>query len=215
MQHMSIIDRISRMSRVGRAASLIAGLAAAAVFAAPTAGAQAALLGLGSTCTSPSTSKPFTIWGDTNNYEPVTGGNFQSTTGWTLTGGAQVVTGGDPYVAAAGSKSLQLPAGATATSPAMCVSFNDPTLRFFDRLATSTGGRVQVTLLYNNLVLGLLPPSAGASNPTTSWQPSSVMTTASTLGTITSLFNAKVSLRFTATSGPIQIDDIYIDPRCT
>ena len=39
------------------------------------------------------------------------------------------------------------------------------------------------------------------------------MTTASTLGTITSLFNAKVSLRFTATGGPVQIDAISIHPR--
>src|SRR5579872_1458744 len=94
--------------RLGRSAAIAAGLAAAAIAVAPTAGAQAALLG-GSTCTSGLESRPFAPWGDSNLYEPVTGGNFQSTAGWTLNGGAQIVAGGDPYTAATAPKSLELP----------------------------------------------------------------------------------------------------------
>jgi hypothetical protein len=211
---MSSRFRNGGVQRRGRLAALAAGVAAAVTLLAPTAGAQAALLGSGSACNSATESQPFAAWGDNNLYEPITGGNFQSTTGWTLSGGAKIVSGGDPFIAAGAPRSLELPAGASATSPASCVNLSDPTLRFFDRLTTSTGAHIQVTLLYNNVVLGLLPPSAGAVSPSVGWQPSPTLTTASTVGTITSLFNAKVSLRFTAVGGPVQIADIYIDPRC-
>lgn len=208
---MTIVRRTTA-TRLSRAMVPLAGaIAAVAAFTGTSVPAEAALTG---DCNTSPLSQPFAAWGDTNSYELAPGGDFQAgAPGWKLAGGAKVVSAGDPYVASSSPTSLQLPAGASAQSPYTCVNVSYPLFRFFDR---NLGGasKIQVTVLYNNLVLGLVPLTVGTISTTGNWQPSAQLSTAATLGTLTSLGNAKVSLRFTAIGGTAQIDHVYIDPRC-
>lgn len=175
------------------------------------ASAQAAISG---TCNTYPLSEPFATWGDTNTYELAPGGDFTGgAPGWTLSAGAKLVAGGDPFVASTTPTSLELPAGASAQSPYTCVNVSYPLFRFFARNLGSAA-KIQVTVLYNNLVLQIVQLSAGTVTTTGSWAPSQQLSTQATLGTLTSLGNAKVSLRFTAIGGPAEIDHVYIDPRC-
>ena len=71
------------------------------------------------------------------------GGGFESgTAGWSLTGGAKIVNGNESFgwfqgSALNGSKSLALPVGATATSPAFCVDETNPHFRFMAKADSS------------------------------------------------------------------------------
>lgn len=204
--------RITLTTRSGRMlplAGIIAAIATAGAGAAP---ADAALSGA---CNTSPLSQPFAPWGDSNPYELAPGGNFQNgAPGWKLSGGAKVVAGGDPYTASSAPMSVQLPAGATAQSPYTCVNLSYPLFRFFARNSTGAS-HIQVTILYNNLVLGIVPLPVGTVTPAGTWQPSAQLTTGSLLGTLTSLGNAQVSMRFTAVGGTAQISDVYVDPRCS
>ena len=108
----------------------VAGLAV--LFAAVAGGsAQAATLGKTSACSQPdySFSTPFTSIKDSNWYTLAPGQSVNSFdgTGWTLSGGAKLVT----TTLADGSTGtvLDMPAGATAVSPPMCVSAAYPSAR--------------------------------------------------------------------------------------
>ena len=196
------------LSRMLPLAGVIAGVAA---FAGTSASAQAALTGA---CNASMLSQPFAAWGDHNAYELAPGGDFANgASGWKLSGGAKIVSGGDPFVAASTPMSLELPAGATAQAPYTCVNVSYPLFRFFAR-NYGANSNIQVTVLYNNLVLGIVPLNVGTVSTSPSWAPSAQLSTAALLGTLTSLGDAQVSLRFTAVGGPAQIDDVYIDPRC-
>lgn len=62
-----------------------------------------------------------------------------SAAGWLLSGGAALVAGSESYDITgnkADSKSLGLPTGSSAQSPAICVTIQDPELRIF---VTNTG----------------------------------------------------------------------------
>jgi hypothetical protein len=196
---------------VARLLPLAGAIAAVVAFGANSATAQAALAGA---CNTSPLSQPFAAWGDLNAYELAPGGDFQNgAPGWKLSGGAKIVTGGDPFVATSTPMSLQLPAGATAQSPYTCVNVSYPLFRFFAR-NEGANSNIQVSILYNNLVLGIIPLNVGTVTTTSNWAPSPQLSTAALLGTLTSLGNADVSLRFTAAGGPAQLDDLYIDPRC-
>lgn len=202
---------VRRQRIVTRLLPLAGALAGVVAFAATAATAQAALAGA---CNTSPLSQPFAAWGDHNPYELAPGGDFQyGAPGWKLTGGAKVVSGGDPFGAEASPMSLQLPAGSSAQSPYTCVNLSYPLFRFFAR-NYGANSNIQVSLVYNNLVLGIIPLNVGTVATTPSWAPSAQLSTAATLGTITSLGDAQVSLRFTAVGGPAQLDHLYIDPRC-
>jgi hypothetical protein len=87
---------------------------------------------------SPTLSQAFASWSDSAAYTPLAGGNFETgAAGWTLTGGAAVVAGNEPYnVGGAGTHSLSLPAGASAVSAPICI---DPTYPFYRLVARNTG----------------------------------------------------------------------------
>ena len=96
-----------------------------ALFAAHVSGAAT-----GTTVTCPGTSSTaFAQWGDQDQYTLAPNGdfeaaNFATASGWTLTGGAAQVAGNESFGvhAKTDSHSLSLPAGATATTPSICVS---------------------------------------------------------------------------------------------
>jgi hypothetical protein len=190
-------------------------LASAGASAVSAGSAQAALISTAA-CSNAAVSQPFTPWGDANEYALVPGGDFETgAAGWTLTGGAHTVAGSEPYAATGklGASSLELPAGASAQSPQFCVDAAYPTFRFFARNDSLTA-TLTVSVVINVPLLGadVIPVGVIAAGQT--WQATPAMLTDSTLAGLLSGGVANISLRFSATGGPSQIDDVFVDPNC-
>lgn len=199
--------RIGSTAVIGASALFLSAATASAGLLAPTA----------ASCDAQPLSTPFAPWMDLAEYTPLSGGGFESTlSGWTLTGGAQVVAGNESFdVTGPGSSSLSLPAGASATSPAICVGVQHPTIRFF---AKSNGGgllgvslmRVDV-LFTNNLGLVSSVP-IGIVSGSASWQPTLPLSILANLLSAYPGDRTAVAFRFTPLLGAMGIDDIEVDP---
>lgn len=178
----------------------------AAVLLVPTvSAAQAHLIDLGA-CNSNALSQPFAPWGDISSYELAPGGDFESASPpWTLTGGAQVVPGSEPFAATGtlGVSSLSLPAGSSAQSPTTCVDAAYPTVRFF----VGGTGTVAVSLVYDGLAI-----PTGVAVAAGSWSPTPVMVTSAPVDGLLSGGTAHVSLVLTGLTGSPQVDDVFVDP---
>jgi hypothetical protein len=172
-------------------------------------GAAPASAGLGLSCPS-ATTKPFAAWSDYANYAFVPDGGFEAgASGWSLSG-ARVVAGNESfYVHSRTDKvSLSLPAGASATSPPMCISLFSSKMRFVAR--GDAGTKVKVQIVYRGLLSSLLGILDGGTYSTaSSWKPSPQI---GMLGGLLPLLTSSVSFRFTAVGGAVAIDDVYLDP---
>lgn len=155
-------------------------------------------------CSLSALSRPFAPWLDFAKYELAPGGDFESAT-WTLTGGASVVAGSEPYAATGtlGSSSLSLPAGSSTQSPLTCVDASHPSIRFF----IAGTGSVAVTVVDGSLVI-----PAGVAVAGGGWSPTPVMLTSSAVLGALSGGTAQVSVIVTSLSGSPRIDDVFIDP---
>jgi hypothetical protein len=158
-----------------------------------------------------STSQPFARWGDTRNYVLVPGGSFESgAPGWSLSGGAKVVSGNEPFYVRSTSDrhSLYLPAGSSAATPPMCFGTGDWNARFF----TVGSGTVRVKIVVKSLLGVLSVLDGGAASSGSTWQPSPKV--GLLLTNITGLLATdSISLRFVpANTTGIRIDDVYLDP---
>jgi hypothetical protein len=206
---------ITHLRRHGRLATIAAGLAGA--FFAPS--AQAATLSNPDACVPNATlSQTFAPWGDTSQYTPVVNAGFESdATGWTLTGGARVVAGNEPWsVGGSGhTRSLSLPAGSSAVSAPMCIDETYPYFRLFATKLSAGKGSLKIDVLFfdaKGRVKNTKPFSYTAG--TAGWQPTPTID----IG----LFDAKtdtdaapVAFRFsTGKDTDFQIDDVYVDPFC-
>lgn len=210
--------------QVKRLRLLLPVVAAFAAFAAPA--AQADLVGglLGGvvglvqpTCGNPV--QPFAaVDGDTRSYYAVPNNGLENgSTGWTLSRGARVVAGNEPWnVAGPGRYSLQLPPGSSAVSPASCIGLLDPTLRYF-ALNGGANGDLDVQVQFRGLtgnLLGILNYDSLGPRGYAGWNPSDDVP--SLLGGVPLLSRSFV-VRFSATqsTGAWQIDDLYVDPWIT
>ena len=122
------------MGSIRRAIGVL--VAASAVTLAAAAPANAGLLvASAENCQPQPASQVFLRWLDPLRYEEAPGGRAESATGWTLSGGARIVSGNEPWKVGGGSdaKSLQLPRGSRATTGVMCVGIGHPVMRFFAR----------------------------------------------------------------------------------
>jgi hypothetical protein len=171
-------------------------------------------------CGNQAESQVFAKWGDTNQYTTVAGGSFESgSMPWLLARGAAVATGNESYYVhgSSDSRSLSLPTGSQATSPAVCASIYHPTVRFFARNAGSSSSRLKVEALYPGLLGGVQVAKLGDITAGSSWAPSPVLRLGLTnlLATL-SLDQTAIAYRFTPedSSGKWSIDDVYLDPRC-
>jgi len=180
----------------------------------PAAAAHASLIST-SACDGAPLSQPFLKWGDTSPYKLVPGGDFETgAKGWTFSGGAQIVSGSEPFgvTGSVGRYSLYLPAGASAQSPYTCVDAAYPSFRFFDRnrglLSTTL-----VQLVYKLPLLGPVDLPVGAALLNMTWGPSLPMLTLSAVPGLLGGGYAQVAVRFTALTGATQLDDVFIDPR--
>ena len=96
-------------------------------------------------------STPFTAWSDTADYALAPGGDFEAGAGdWTLTKNASLTAGNQPYQIhdTAGASSLELPGGAVATSPPMCIDASYPYFRLFARKLGSGKAGLKVKVLF-------------------------------------------------------------------
>ncbi|HXD70242.1 MAG TPA: hypothetical protein VN615_10305 [Gaiellales bacterium] len=194
---------------------------AAAMTASAAAPAHAATLGL--SCPNP-TSQVF-LPVDPNDsafYAAAPDSGFENgAAGWTLTGGARVVTGNEPWmVGGAGqTHSLSLPQGSSATSPPMCIGLFSGGMRFFVQNAGAASSNMRVQVIYNGGVgalLGGLGSTLRISDQKTfpaaaSWRPGPSV---SMTGGVLPLLTQSVQFRFTplSTGGNWRIDDVYLDP---
>ena len=189
--------------RAIRTVSIACALVAPALIAPIVSDAQANVVNL-NTCSLSALSQPFAPWLDFANYELAPGGAFENPR-WTLTGGAKLVAGSEPYAATGtmGASSLSLPAGSSARSPLACVDAAHPSIRFF----IAGTGTVEVTVVDGSLAI-----PAGVALADGEWSPTPVMlTSAAVLGALSG-GTAQVSVTVTALSGTPRIDDVFIDP---
>ena len=184
-------------------------------------GAAPASAGLGLACPDPTT-KPFSPWGDYAKYAFVPNGGFEGGAGgWTLTGGAKVVSGNESFFVHGARErySLSLPPGSTAMSTPMCISLFSGKMRFFTANAGAPAARVKVQVLYNGGVGSLLGTvgkllglsEVGYVSSGKAWQPSPAI---AMLGGTLPLLTSSVQFRFSAPAdgGAFRIDDVYLDP---
>jgi hypothetical protein len=90
-------------------------------------------------CPGQTFSQPFEAFGDSNFYTLVEGSEFNGgAEGWDLRNGAQVVEGTRPDGSSGGV--LDLPSGAIAISPVVCVTLQYPTARTWVEAVDGNGG---------------------------------------------------------------------------
>jgi hypothetical protein len=194
--------------------------AAAAMTASAAAPAHAASLGLACPTATSQTFLP--VDGDTASYVPAPDSGFENNAaGWTLRGGAQVVSGNEPWMVggASDSHSLSLPAGSSATSPPMCIGLLSSKMRLFARNTGAASSSMRVQVIYNGgagALLGGLGSTLRISDQATfagtkTWQPTAPYLM---LGGVLPLLTQSVQFRFTPLSagGNWRIDDVYLDP---
>ena len=196
---------------------LVPALVAAAAFAVPA--ANAGLIGnLLSNCPMGG-SQVFAPWQDAANYLLAPNGSFEfGSYGWSLSGGAGIVSGNEPFYPT-GSHSLALPSGSTATSPTVCLGTSQLYIRMFgkDLGGTDSGLRVRVQFygLLNNL-LGVKDfavfPGGGDWAPTSQVQSSGGLLTPLPVVSLLSSTSARIQITPLGFGSRWQIDDVYIDP---
>ena len=188
----------------------------AACFALAVAAQPAAAATTQTTCPDAVSSPVFAALGDTANYTPLGEGTFEADmSGWTLNG-ASVAVGNEPWQVdgASDSKSLSIPAGASAVSPTFCVSSKTPTWRFFAQAANAS--RHTVLDVYAQVVTPTgrvlqLPLGYFLGGHYKSW----AATPAMTLGKVLPPgYDVDVRFVFAADprGGDWSIDDVFIDP---
>lgn len=162
-------------------------------------------------------SQPFAQFGDYRSYFPIPNNGFESgSKGWSLSGGARVVSANEPWhVNGSGRSALSLSPGATATSPPTCINLLNPSFRMFARSAAADRDlRVQIVFrgLTGNL-LGVLNFASFDSGQYPDWQPSQDVPSVLALPILT--ISAQIRFTSLASSGTWQVDDIFVDPART
>jgi hypothetical protein len=171
----------------------------------------------GTNCSSGSESQVFLPWQDPFEYYLAPGGAFQpGDPSWATTGGAGVVSGGEPWnvSGSASGASMSLPAGSSATSATFCVGVNQPSVRLF---AQNTGSQSSSLAVDVNFVgtLGIpLTAQIGSISGDSTWQVTPIMPILVNLLTLLPGNQTPVSLTFVpqGSGGNWQIDDLYVDP---
>jgi hypothetical protein len=196
-----------------------AGLLAAVATVGATGTAHAAALGPNAqSCPATQEVQAFLPWGDPSEYFLAPDGDFAAgAAGWSVSGGAGAVPGGDGYSLAgapASTESLALPDGSSASTPAICVGIDSPTVRFFARNSGSVSSTLQVSATVSTVWgISLTVPLADIS-ASGSWNPVAAVPILVNDLALASGGSTQVTLTFTpqGQGGDWQIDDLYVDP---
>lgn len=185
-------------------------LAAAALTAAPASAAPGSPAG----CPDVPTVQPFAPWGDFADYLLAPDGDIEAgAASWKLEDGAHAVEGNKTFAVGspADHRSLELPAGASATTAPMCIGEAHRTMRFF--ATSSRRGALVVEALYTRRNGKPRSVTLGAVRGDDAWAPTDVlpMRVNELAGDYDNALS--VSLRFTVRGNATwQIDDVYVDP---
>jgi hypothetical protein len=208
-------SRVSSRVRPGGVLAIVLAGVVAALIGAPT--ARAGLrTGTATQCDDPALEHPFTPWADLAPYVLAPNGIAQGGAQWTLNGGAAPAPGNEWYYVhgANETSSFSLPDGSSATTAAMCVGLDYPTLRFFARNDGAPLSALKVQVLFKDftgstdaLTIGTVLAGAG-------WQPMPPLpVVANLLPLVPGGDQTAVAFRFTPTAGgDWSIDDVYVDP---
>jgi hypothetical protein len=195
------------------AGALIAGLGLAALPTAVSAPAHAL-----DACTARTVSQPFTNWGDSNYYFPVTSGTFEAgTTGWTIGSGVSRVTENEPWnVTGSGTSSLKIPAGSSASTAEMCLTADEDSTRFFYKAPGIGGVGLLVTIKATNTITNSVYRTSFTLPPGTlgGWHVSPRIALPDVRGT-TGTENVVITFTAPGGGGAWQIDDVFVDPSRT
>jgi hypothetical protein len=180
--------------------------------------AKAGLIGTGSASyCDPDPSQAFSRWGDSSYYATLQNSGFEGYSGWTLSGGARVVSGNEPFYLSGNrsdSHSLLLPAGSSAYSGTVCFALGDWHMRFVMRNVGASSGKLRVQVVVPSLLGSLLTVlDAGTVSGSGTWAPSPRLELL--LSNVTNLIGTRaVAFRFTPVGlgAAYQIDDVYLDP---
>jgi hypothetical protein len=195
---------------------MLAAVGAAMLVAAPAAAAKGAAANAEGCTAQPASLQPFTAWGDSNFYTLVSGGDMESSAGWTFNNGAKIVSGNAPFKVGAtqGTKSLSLPSGSSVVTAPICIDSTYPFFRMFAR-KTGSGFRaaLKVETVYTDNKGRLVAKSASSYAGTAgAWALSAPFSIRVKFESQTAA--APVQFRLTAQGGSSwQLDDIYVDPR--
>jgi hypothetical protein len=158
----------------------------------------------------------FAPWSDFRSYYLAPNGGLESgSNGWSLSGGAAVGSGNQPFFAS-GTHSLKLPSGSRALSPATCIGPYALSLRMFGSDAGGSDRGMHVRVLW----YGLLNQLLGASDYATfdggkTWQPTDSVNSSGGFNLLLPILgstSARVELTPQGTGSNWKIDDVYVDP---
>ncbi|MEA2403041.1 MAG: hypothetical protein QOK00_3444 [Thermoleophilaceae bacterium] len=172
-------------------------------------------------CTAPETVSAFASLGDMRDYVLAPGGSFEDRDldGWQVhrakseSGGSPLEVGDDND----NRRSLKVPAGGSAISPAMCVDLHYPTLRLMTK-AQRYRGQLQVDVIYPDSADPVFHPVATLTGGSSDrWQASADMPVFPERGGAEPGMR-RVALRFTSVAadgnaGEWRLDDLYVDPK--
>ena len=195
---------------------LVPAVFAAAAFCVPA--ANAGLIGnlLGGSCPSGG-SQVFSPWQDFANYYLAPNGSFEfGTTGWSLSGGAAVVAGNEPFLPT-GTHSLALPSGSSALSPTICLGPKQIYVRMFASDEGAQDGGLRVRVIWYGLLNRVLGSTDFAVfDPGSPWTPTSKLNSSGGLQVpllpILGSTSARVEITPLGAGSNWRIDDLYIDP---
>ena len=188
---------------------------ASALFVLGAGSAHASLLvASGEGCNDFSSSQVFLPWADVANYTLAPGADFESAaSSWDLSD-ASVVSGNEPANVGGANdhSSLAIANGGIATSPAMCVGLQNPTIRVFTkRTSGSTLSSLRVEALFEDAYGNTQSLTIGTLGGSGAWTLSPQMAIVANLLPLLD-DGTPVAFRFTANGGSFQIDDAYVDP---
>lgn len=187
----------------------------AAVFAFAPAAQAGSLVAAAPDCDDQELAQVFLPWLDPAHYTLAPNGGFENgSSKWDLSGGAQVAHGNESHHVGGDkdSRSLSLPAGSSATSAAMCVGIEHPTLRLFARNTGSLLGTMEAEVLFEDAGGNVSVLTIGVFGAGPSWEPTAVMPIVANLLPLLPGDHTPVAFRFTPHGGDWQIDDVYVDP---
>lgn len=171
-------------------------------------------------CPSRTFSQHFLPFADMGWYTLAPNGDMETgSTGWALTGGARIVEANPALIGdqLGDRHALELPAGATATSPPVCIQSGYPSARAFGwtRLRSLTSGStLKVEIVHADAAGRISVSPVGSAPDLFVWSPMRKLSLTQGLSLSKSADgSAWIRYRFTAAPGSHWwIDGLYVDP---
>jgi hypothetical protein len=163
-------------------------------------------------CSYPDAAQVFSPWKDKAYYQLAPEGGLEAgASGWTLEGGAMLVTDQDHRFPEEEMEetAVALPFGASATSPPVCVDETTPSFRFMARNVGDKGAKLRVTITYENTKKVTKAKNSDIHTDENEWEPTQ------SLKLETGDEGERVArITFTGKDpkSDYLVDDVYVDP---